>query len=159
MNQSETFKKNGGYFIDGVAYMDCRETGEPVANVSLNSVSVVSSRATMRKCLSLMSNTERDRLFGKGASAKSTGRPRGWRWMKEFVDKEGNVYHKGVEQPKLKGKRPVTDVDAIKKERLVAKEVKRKKETKKLIKMAAEKKELKKAIEAQKDFLNHKFDK
>ena len=156
MNQSETFKKNGGYFIDGVAYMDCRETGEPVANVSLNSVSVVSSRATMRKCLSLMSNTERDRLFGNGASAKSTGRPRGWRWMKEFVDKEGNVYHKGVEQPKLKGKRPVTDVVAIKKERLAAKEVKRKKETKKLIKMAAEKKELKKAIEAQKDFLNHK---
>jgi len=156
MNQLETFKKNGGYFIDGVAYMDCRETGEPVANVGINSVSVMGSRAVMKKCLSLMSDTERDRLFGKGAAAKSTGRPRGWRWMKEFVDKEGNVYHKGVEQPKLKGKRPVTDVDAIKKERLAAKEVKRKKETKKLIKMAAEKKELKKAIEAQKDFLNHK---
>ena len=76
-----------------------------------------------------------------------------------IVDKDGNVYHKGVEQPKLKGKRQITDVDAIKKERLAAKEVKRKKETKKLIKMAAEKKELKKAIEAQKDFLNHKFDK
>ena len=131
MSQLETFKKNGGCFIDGVAYMDCRERGEPVANVGINSVSVMGSRAEMWKCLSLMSDTERDRLFGKGAAAKSTGRPRGWRWMKEFVDKEGNVYHKGVEQPKLKGKRPVTDVDAIKKERLAAKEVKRKKETKK----------------------------
>ena len=79
--------------------------------------------------------------------------------MKEFVDSEGNVYHKGVEQPKLKGKRQITDVDAIRKQRLAAKEVKRKKETKKLIKMAAEKKELKKAIEAQKDFLNHKVKK
>ena len=33
------------------------------------------------------------------------------------------------------------------------------KENKKLIKMAAEKKELKKAIDAQKDFLNHKVGK
>ena len=117
----------------------------------------VCSKCTQRRCLALMSESERDRLFNSGVR-KSSGvtRPRGWKWMKEFVDKEGNVYHKGVEQPKLKGKRPVTDVDAIKKERLAAKEVKRKKETKKLIKMAAEKKELKKAIEAQKDFLNHK---
>ncbi len=34
---------------------------------------------------------------------KSSGRLRGWQFMKEFVDKEGNVFHKGKEQPKLKG--------------------------------------------------------
>jgi len=34
---------------------------------------------------------------------KSSGRLRGWQFMKEFVDKEGNVFHKGIEQPKLKG--------------------------------------------------------
>ena len=34
---------------------------------------------------------------------KSTGRLRGWQIMKEFVDKDGNVFHKGKEQPKLKG--------------------------------------------------------
>ena len=34
---------------------------------------------------------------------KSTGRLRGWQFMKEFVDKDGNVFHKGKEQPKLKG--------------------------------------------------------
>ena len=33
----------------------------------------------------------------------SSGRLRGWQFMKEFVDKEGNVFHKGKEQPKLKG--------------------------------------------------------
>ena len=33
----------------------------------------------------------------------TTGRPFGWHFMKEFVDKDGTVYHKGVEQPKLKG--------------------------------------------------------
>ena len=36
-----TFEKNGGYFIDGVAYMDCKVTGEPVPNVSTDSVSVI----------------------------------------------------------------------------------------------------------------------
>tara|TARA_Y100001938_G_C7864845_1_gene317422 strand:+ start:74 stop:595 length:522 start_codon:yes stop_codon:yes gene_type:complete len=34
---------------------------------------------------------------------RSTGRLRGWQFMKEFVDQEGNVFHKGIEQPKLKG--------------------------------------------------------
>ena len=27
----KTFEDNGGYFINGVAYMDCKVTGEPVA--------------------------------------------------------------------------------------------------------------------------------
>ena len=34
---------------------------------------------------------------------KPTGRPAGWHWMAEFVDKDGRVFHKGKEQPKLKG--------------------------------------------------------
>ena len=34
---------------------------------------------------------------------KSAGRIRGWQFMKEFVHKDGTVFHKGVEQPKLKG--------------------------------------------------------
>ena len=42
-----TFEKNGGYFVNGVAYMDCKITGEPVANVSTEIVSVISSRAVM----------------------------------------------------------------------------------------------------------------
>jgi hypothetical protein len=35
-------------------------------------------------------------------------KPRGWRFMKEYVDKDGSVYHKGVEVPELKGTLPVT---------------------------------------------------
>lgn len=38
-------------------------------------------------------------------------KPRGWQWMKEFVDKDGTVYHKGVEQPKLKGKKKPTVIE------------------------------------------------
>jgi len=30
-------------------------------------------------------------------------RPRGWSLKKVFVDNDGNVFHKGVEQPELKG--------------------------------------------------------
>ena len=40
-----TFEKNGGYFIGGVAYMDCKITGEPVSNVGTDAVSVIGSRA------------------------------------------------------------------------------------------------------------------
>ena len=32
---------------------------------------------------------------------KVSGYPRGWKFMNEFVDKEGNVYHKGELQPEL----------------------------------------------------------
>lgn len=34
---------------------------------------------------------------------KLVGYPKGWRFMKEFVHSDGTVYHKGVEQPDLKG--------------------------------------------------------
>ena len=35
--------------------------------------------------------------------------------MNEFVDKDGNVFHKGKEQPKLKGTLPPTKVKPRKK--------------------------------------------
>jgi hypothetical protein len=45
----------------------------------------------------------------------STGRPAGWHFMNEFVDKDGNVFHKGKEQPDLKGTLPPTKVKPPKK--------------------------------------------
>ena len=88
-----TFENNGGYFIDGVAYMDCKVTGEPVKNVSEDSVSVIGSRAVMG--MVGMPDEPKQKI--------STGRPAGWHFMNEFVDKDGNVFHKGKEQPKLFG--------------------------------------------------------
>ena len=46
---------------------------------------------------------------------KSTGRMRGWQFMREFVDGQGNVFHKGVEQPKLKGTLKPTEPKPAKK--------------------------------------------
>tara|TARA_R100001126_G_C4802799_1_gene137754 strand:- start:158 stop:586 length:429 start_codon:yes stop_codon:yes gene_type:complete len=137
-----TFEKNGGYFIDGVAYMDCKVTGDPVANVSTEAVSVVGSRAVMG-----MVGMPKDK-----PQRVSTGRPAGWHFMNEFVDKDGNVFHKGVEQPKLKGTLSPTKVTPKKK-------TKRRTKEEILIARQVEKKAaLKKAHQKQKDFLNHKFE-
>ena len=62
------FEKNGGYFVDGVAYMDCKVTGEPVPNVSEEAVSVIGSRAVMG--MVGMPNEKPKKV--------STGRPAGW---------------------------------------------------------------------------------
>ena len=45
----------------------------------------------------------------------STGRPPGWHFMNEFVDKKGNVFHKGKEQTELKGTLKPTKVKPPKK--------------------------------------------
>ena len=71
--------------------------------------------------------------------------------MNEFVDKDGNVFHKGVEQPKLKGTLKPTKVVPKKKTK------RRTKEEILLARDAEKKAALKKAVKKQKDFLNHKF--
>ena len=48
---------------------------------------------------------------------KSSGRPPGWHWMNEYVDKDGNVFHKGKEQPDLKGTLKPTKVKPRKKKK------------------------------------------
>ena len=82
-----------------------------------------------------------------------TGRPAGWHFMAEFVDKDGNVFHKGKEQKKLKGTLPPTKVKPV-----VRKKTKRRSKQAILLARQKEKKAaLKKAVQKQKDFLNHKF--
>ena len=138
---NSTFEKNGGYFVDGVAYMDCKITGDPVPNVSTEAVSVIGSRAVLG--MVGMPKEKPQKL--------STGRPAGWHFMNEFVDKDGNVFHRGKEQPKLKGTLPPTKVEPKKKTK------RRTKEQILLDRQKEKKAALRKAIKKQKDFLNHKF--
>ena len=145
MKQSQ-FEKNGGYFIDGVAYMDCKITGEPVKNVSTECKEVIGSRALTGLLHKKFTETSKP-------SYTPTGRPAGWHWMKEFVDKDGTVYHLGKEQPKLKGTLPPTKVKPVKR-----KPTKRRSKEEILVERHNKKKEaLKKAHQKQKDFLNHNF--
>ena len=133
---------NGGYTIDGVAYMDCKITGDPVKNVSTEATSVIGSRALMARLHKMFPEQT------KPIKVK-TGRPAGWHWMAEFVDKDGNVFHKGKEQPKLKGTLPPTKVKPKKK-------TKRRSKDAILVAKYKEKQKLKKELKKQQDFLNHK---
>ena len=88
-------------------------------------------------------------------SYKPTGRPPGWHFMSEFVDKDGNVFHKGVEAKQLKCTIPPTKITKAK-----VKRVKRRSKEQILIDRHNEKKAaLKQAVQKQKDFLNHKISK
>ena len=142
----KTFEDYGGYFINGVPYMDCKITGESIRNVSTDAVSVIGSSALTGLLHKKFPDTSKP-------SYTPTGRPAGWHFMNEFVDKDGNVFHKGKEQPKLKGTIPPTKVKPVKK-----KKIKRRSKEQILLDRHNEKKaELKKAVQKQKDFLNHKF--
>ena len=123
--------------------MICHKCNRIVENIGENVVKVTCSVCVLS-------------LVGMPAEPKSaykpTGRPAGWHFMNEFVDADGNVFHKGKEQPKLKGTLSPTKVKPPKKK------TKRRTKEQILVAREAEKKaELKKAIKKQKDFLNHKF--
>ncbi len=148
----DKFEKNGGYYIDGVRYMDCKITGVPVRNVGENATYVISDRALMSKMYKMFPDTYEN----KSTQRVSTGRPAGWHFMAEFVDKDGKVYHKGVEQPKLFGTLKPTKVKPKKK-------VKRKTKDEILVarhkaKLKAQK-QLNKDLEKQKKFLMGEVDK
>ena len=130
-NKERLFEMNGGYFVDGVPYMDCKITGEPVRNVSTEATSVIGSRAVMARIHKMFPEQDKPKRV-------KTGRPSGWHFMNEFVDKDGNVFHKGKEQPDLKGTLPPTKIKPKKKvkrrskeEMLLARHEKKKKVLKK----------------------------
>ena len=142
--KQRSFEMNGGYFIDGVPYMDCKITGDPVRNVSMEATSVIGTRAVNAKINQMFPEQDKPKRI-------KTGRPAGWHWMAEYVDKDGTVYHKGKEQPKLKGTLPPTKV-------VPKKKTKRRTQDEILLARQAEKKAaLKKEFKKQKDFLNHKL--
>ena len=141
------FEDNGGYYIDGVRYMDCKVTGIPVKNVSEDATYVISDKALQAKMYKLFPEDFEE----KTKSYKPTGRPAGWHFMNEFVDKDGNVFHKGKEHPMLKGTLKPTKVKPPKKK------VKRRTRDEILVarhkeKLAAER-QLKKDLAKQKKFL------
>ena len=125
--------------------LECKKCGRWVENVGDNAVTVTCSLCTL---MSVGIPEEKK-------SYTPTGRPPGWHFMAEFVDKDGNVFHKGVEAKQLKGTLPPTKITKAK-----VKRVKRRTKEQILIDRHNEKKAaLKKAVKKQKDFLNHNIDK
>ena len=142
-NKERSFEMNGGYHINGVPYMECKITGEPVRNVSMEAKSVIGSRALLARM---------DKMFPEQNKPKrvKTGRPSGWHFMNEFVDKDGTVYHRGKEMSELKGTLPVTVVKPKKKPKRRTKE-------QILLDRQKEKKAVQREFKKQKDLLNHKL--
>ena len=94
------YKQTHEYKEKGVRYMRC-QAGCCYVRVGDNASAVRCSKE-VNYVIAQMFPEENKPIRVK------TGRPAGWHWMAEFVDKDGNVFHKGVEQPKLKGTRPIT---------------------------------------------------
>ena len=107
-------KKNKEKWInfveDGQRWMICKNCQSEYVKVDEDTAAITCSSCVIKKTLALK---PMDEFFGK--QRVSTGRPAGWHFMKEFVDKDGNVFHKGKEQPKLKGTLKPTKVKPPKK--------------------------------------------
>ncbi len=80
--------------------LDCSRCHKPVTGVSPQALGVTCS-------ICVMDLVEPPRYHKTNKPSKSD-RPRGWHFLKIFVDPEGNVFERGVENPKLKGTLPVT---------------------------------------------------
>ena len=158
-----SFEDNGGYIVKqetnhyggkNIRYMDCKHCGGQVRNVGEEAKEVICNHCFM----GMMVKKFPDSAEFNAKTYKPTGRPAGWHWMAEFVDKDGTVFHKGKEQPKLKGTLKPTKVKPVKKKR-----VKRRTRDQILVakhkeKMAAQRKqkrELAKELKKQQDFLTH----
>jgi hypothetical protein len=136
--------------VNSYKTLPCRKCGRLVENVGEEA-----SKVTCSMCvLGAVGFPEESK-----SAYKPTGRPAGWHWMKEFVDKDGTVFHLGKEQPKLKGtKKPTKVVKKTTKRRTKA-EIEASKINKYQIKKKAANDELKAEIKKQKDFINHNIDK
>ena len=78
------------YTEKGVRYLQCKRCKQyhPVSNNKV--VAVLCSR-----CTNFL--VPPDKITSQYVPS---GKPAGWHFMKEFVDKDGRVFHRGKEQPK-----------------------------------------------------------
>ena len=96
---------------DGQRWLQCKSCYE-YQKVEEHTKGITCSRCTIVNALKLKPMDE----FFKSVNPK-TGRPAGWHFMNEYVDKDGNVFHKGKEQPNLKGTLEPTIVKPRKKKK------------------------------------------
>ena len=100
------------FIEDGVRWMVCKVCQSEYVQVDKNAAAITCSSCVVQRTLKLW---PMDEFFSK--TQKKTGRPPGWHWMAEYIDKDGNVFHRGKEQPKLKGTLKPTKVKPRKKKK------------------------------------------
>ena len=102
------------FYEDGNRFMQCKVCQSEYVQTGEDAVAVTCSMCVTRITISQMSLEE---MMPSLRIKKKTGRPPGWHFMNEFVDKKGNVFHKGKEQPELKGTLKPTKVKPRKKKK------------------------------------------
>jgi len=91
-------KKKIEYYTEvrnGVKFMECRCCG--------TMIQVTDSTTAITCDICVREEYNKQFPFTPSVRYKPSGKPRGWKFMKEYVHKDGTVYYKGVEQPELKG--------------------------------------------------------
>ena len=109
---------------DGQRWLQCKVCYDYI-KVDEDTAGITCSSCVMKRTLALK---PLDEFFAK--KHKKTGRPAGWHFMNEFVDKDGNVFHKGKEQPNLKGTLKPTKVKPPKKKKKLTADEKLKRDLK-----------------------------
>ena len=108
------------YIENGQKYLQCKGCYD-YQKVDDASVSITCGRCTIIRTLK---HTPLEDMIPSLKKKQTTGRPPGWHFMNEFVDKDGTVFHKGKEQPELKGTLKPTKVKPVKKRRKLTKDEK-----------------------------------
>ena len=114
-------KKNKQQWISftekGIRYMECKICQSEYVPCDEDIVAVTCSHCVTKIDMIKFPNTIKKQKA-------SSGRPPGWHFMNEFVDKKGNVFHKGKEQPDLKGTLKPTKVKPPKERKKLTKDEK-----------------------------------
>ena len=95
---------------DGQRWMLCKHCQSEYVKVDEGTAAITCSSCVVKIDLIEFPNTIKKQKV-------SSGRPAGWHFMNEFVDKDGRVFHKGKEQPDLKGTLKPTKVKPRKKKK------------------------------------------
>ena len=105
-------KKNKQQWISftegGIRYMECKVCKSEYVQADEDAIAVTCPSCVIKIDMMKFPDTIKKQK-------KSSGRPPGWHFMNEYVDKKGNVFHKGKEQPDLKGTLKPTKVKPRKK--------------------------------------------
>tara|TARA_R110001592_G_scaffold55192_2_gene168745 strand:- start:142 stop:549 length:408 start_codon:yes stop_codon:yes gene_type:complete len=102
---------------DGQRWMICKSCQSDYVKCSENVAAVTCSRCVLRIDMIKFPGTIKKQKV-------SSGKPAGWHFMSEYVDKDGNVFYKGKEQTDLKGTLKPTKVKPRKKKKKLTEEEK-----------------------------------
>ena len=118
MKKKTDYSKWHSFFENGQKYLQCWVCLKHFP------VSDDCGKLTCGRCACIRDVAMFPDTLPKHSAKKKTGRPPGWHFMNEFVDKDGNVFHKGKEQPELKGTLKPTKVKPPKKRKKLSKDEK-----------------------------------